>query len=170
MDPYLGEIRMFAGSFVPAGWQPCDGSLLNINQFTALYSLLGVTYGGDGRSTFALPDLRGRFVVHRDPAVGLQPGTTGGSESVTVLTAQLPPHDHALLGSAAAATATDPAAGTWASAASPPFVPGASAAPAQAMSPASLEPAGGSQPHENRPPYTVVWFGIATTGLYPARP
>ncbi|WP_454050626.1 phage tail protein [Cellulomonas sp. Marseille-Q8402] len=169
MEPFLGEIRMFAIGFVPANWLACDGSLLPINQNAPLYSLLGVTYGGDGRSTFALPDLRGRFVVHPDPAVGRLPGHVGGSETVTLLPSQLPAHGHSLSAAAAAATATSPSGGTWAASTGPAFVPATTAPPSQPMSPLAVTPAGGFQPHENRPPFTVLRFAICTSGTYPTR-
>lgn len=169
MEPLLGEIRMFAFGFIPRNWLPCDGAVLPVSTYSALYSLLGTTYGGNGTSTFALPDLRGRFVVHPDPLRASMPGQVGGTEVVTLLDTQLPAHEHRLAASAAAATATSPAAATWAASTAPAFVPAADAAPAQAMSAAAVTPTGSYAPHENRPPYTVLQFAIAVSGPYPTR-
>lgn len=169
MEPFLGEIRMFAIGFTPAGWLACDGSLVPVNQNAALFSLLGTTYGGNGTSTFALPDLRGRFVVHPDPVSGRLPGHVGGSETVTLLPSQLPPHEHGVAASAAAATATSPSGGTWAASAGPAFLPATTASPSEPMSPMAVATAGGNQPHENRPPFTVLRFAICASGAYPPR-
>lgn len=169
MEPYLGEIRMLAIGFTPQSWLPCDGSLLPINQYPALFSLIGVLYGGDGVSTFALPDLRGRFAVHRDPATGRLPGQVGGSETVTLLPSELPAHQHGVSASAAAATATSPGGGTWAASAGPAYVPATTAPPSQPMSPTAVTTAGGSGAHENRPPFTVLRFAICTAGTFPPR-
>lgn len=164
MDPYLGEIRLFAGSFAPAGWAACDGQLLPINGNEALYALLGVRYGGDGASTFALPDLRGRWAVGRRDA---NLGETGGAESVTLTAQQLPVHTHAAYASAAAATRTAPA--VWASVAAPAYLPGDPVTAGQTLAGDALAPVGAGLPHENLPPFLGMIHIIATAGLYPTR-
>src|ERR1041384_8234847 len=105
-QPYVGEIRMFAGNFAPAGWMFCEGQLLPISEYETLFNLIGTTYGGDGQSTFALPDLRGRIPMHFGNGFPL--AETGGVETVTLTVSQIPAHSHALLGSTAAATTLDP--------------------------------------------------------------
>ena len=164
MDPYIGEIRLFAGSFAPAGWAACDGQKLPISGYAALYSLLGVRYGGDGTSTFALPDLRGRWAVGRR---GTNLGETGGAETVALTVPQLPAHTHAVHASAAAATGTSP--GVWAAVPGPAYLPGDPGAGGQTMAGDALAPTGFGQPHENLPPYLGMIHIIATTGVYPPR-
>lgn len=161
-EPFLGEIRLFAGNFAPRGWAFCNGQALPIAQNAALFSLLGTTYGGDGRTTFALPDLRGRVPLHPDANVVY--GAQGGAETVTLAAANLPAHRHAVPAAAGAATTGDPREGPPALARVPTFAAG-SAAPMDAR----LEPAGGGQPHDNMGPYTVVSFIIALEGIFPAR-
>ena len=169
MDPFLAEIRVFPYSFAPKGWALCDGQLLPISQNTALFSLLGTMYGGDGRSTFALPDLQGRVPMMHGQGPGLtlhDQGETGGSESVTLLQSELPAHSHGL-----GAHAADPADVA---------VPNANAVLAAAngayqsnanvqLHASALAPAGGSVPHNNLMPYLVLRFCIALQGIYPAR-
>lgn len=165
-QPFVGEIRIFAGSFAPAGWMFCDGQLLAISENETLFQLIGTTYGGDGQSTFGLPDLRGRMPVHQGS--GLVLAETGGVESVTLTSQQIPVHTHPLVGSAANASATSPAGG----------VPGTmpevatsaygSDAPLTTLTPQSISPVGGSQPHENMQPYLCVAFIISLFGIFPS--
>jgi microcystin-dependent protein len=167
-EPFLGEIRMFAGNFAPRGWALCDGTLLSIAQKQALFALLGTTYGGDGRVTFALPDLRGRAPMHWGNGPGLtprSPGERGGSESVALQLAQLPPHGHALQATGTPATDRAPAGKLFAEAADDAYASPAGAAPA----PMVVWGAGSSRPHDNLPPQLVVNFIIALEGIFPAR-
>lgn len=160
-NPFIGEIRIFAGNFAPQGWAFCDGSLLDIATNDALFNLIGTTYGGDGVNTFALPDLRGRIPFHS----GVDPiGTASGQETVTLQTSQLPQHTHIAQASANAATATTPAGNTWASWGDAQYV---DVVPDQPMDPAAIGPAGGAQPHENRPPYLGLSFIISLFGIFP---
>jgi len=170
-QPFLGEIRMFAGNFAPVGWAFCQGQTLSIAENTALFSLLGTTYGGDGVNTFALPDLRGRVPVHQGQGPGLSAyiiGELAGAEAVTLISSQMPIHSHVAQGNGGTGTAHVPAGQVWAgTAAAKQFVPGASAN--GTMNPQSLGAAGGSQPHDNMLPYLVVNFIIATNGVFPSR-
>ncbi|VTR75757.1 phage tail protein [Cellulomonas hominis] len=165
MEPYIGEIRMFAGSFAPAGWALCDGQVLQISDNETLFSLLGTRYGGDGSTTFALPDLRGRFAVHASDAASR--GGVGGSASVTLTTDHLPPHTHTVLASAAAATSGDPRSGVWAASTAPAFSPDA---PARDMAADVVAPAGGGAPVGTLPPHTGLTFIIALAGIFPPQP
>ncbi|MDN4163326.1 phage tail protein [Nocardioides abyssi] len=169
-NPYLGEIRMFAGNFAPQGFELCDGRLLPISEHDALYALLGTTYGGNGETTFGLPDLRGRLPVHQGTGTGLSPRTLGqayGTEQVTVTTAQLPAHHHAMT-AATAATSTSPVGAL-------PGVPVGGAAYAEpsaaahTLHAATVTSAGGTQPHDNRMPTLAITFIIATAGLFPTQ-
>jgi microcystin-dependent protein len=171
---FLGEIKMFAGNFAPVGWALCDGSLLSINQNTALFSLLGTTYGGNGTTTFALPDLRGRFPMHPGTGANLTPrnlGDVGGQETVTLTAAQMPVHTHtaAVAADSTVATTDQPQSalpGRNASA-TPSF--GKTANAAMASSAVVLAPAGGGQAHPNMPPFVCVNFIIALQGIFPSR-
>jgi microcystin-dependent protein len=170
-DPYIGEIKLFGGNFAPQGWAFCDGSLLQISDYDALFSLIGTTYGGDGQTTFALPDLRGRLPIHQ----GQSPGTSnrvlgqpGGSESVTLLTAQLPSHNHTALANSSAGNADTPAGTYWSgSATTPQFVPGDQAN--TNMNSAAIGSSGQNQPHDNMQPFLAVSFIIALVGIYPTQ-
>jgi microcystin-dependent protein len=166
VEPYLGEIRMFGGSFAPAGWFFCDGQRLPISDHEELFTLLGARYGGDGQETFALPDLRGRWALgvgQSDPLA-----STGGAEQVVLSTAQMPVHQHGFLGSAAAATSTSPANAVWGATTDPGYVPGSGAdVSAQPMAVDALTPVGDGQAHDNLPPYLPVRFIIASYGTYP---
>ena len=164
---------MFAGTFAPRGWAFCSGQLLPIAQNTALFSILGTTYGGNGQTTFALPDLRGRAPVHGGQGPGLSTytiGEQGGTESVTLLSTQMPAHTHTLQADQNAADSTDPAAHLMGNI-------GVGQTPTQyssgsantAMNPTSIGPAGGSQPHANMQPFLCVNFIIALEGIYPSR-
>ncbi|RMF80914.1 MAG: phage tail protein [Chloroflexi bacterium] len=169
-EPFVGEIRMFAGNFAPRGWAFCDGQLLAVSQNDALFSLLGTIYGGDGRTTFGLPDMRGRIPVHAGNGPGLSPrrlGAKGGQEKVTLTVNQLPSHTHPLNATQGAATDTRPVGN----------------APAQSagadiwstrnvdvnMATQSITTVGGSQAHTNLMPFLCVNFIIALVGIYPSR-
>lgn len=169
-SPFVAEIRIFGGNFAPRGWAFCNGQLLPISQNTALFSLLGVTYGGNGTSSFALPDLRDRFPLHPGQGPGLSQrylGETGGQASVTLLPSQIPSHTHSLQATSAAATEAAPSAARMLAVPTAPAY--GTAADLLPLADAALEPAGGGQPHENRQPYLALTFLIALQGIYPAR-
>lgn len=158
MEPFIGQIMLFAGNFAPRGWALCNGQLLPIAQNTALFSILGTTYGGNGQTTFALPDLRGRAPIHWGQGPGLNPytlGEQGGAESVTLTTANLPPHTHGLQ-----------------------FAPDASGDPSHSIAASATQEklhggdtqvAGAGQPFDNRAPYLVMNYCIALEGVYPSQ-
>jgi microcystin-dependent protein len=160
-DPYIGEIRMFGGNFAPVGWLFCQGQLLDISQYDALFNLIGTTYGGDGQQNFALPNLQSRIPVH--VGSGFVLGQTGGVEAVTLNTNQLPVHTHQPVG-AAVAQSPSPNNAYWASYPNMDF---STQAPAAPMAPNALSPSGGNQPHNNMSPYQVINFILATEGIYP---
>jgi microcystin-dependent protein len=162
-QPYVGEIRMFAGNFPPAGWMMCDGQLLPISENETLFQLIGTTYGGDGQSTFALPDLRGRLPMHQGNGFIL--AESGGTESVTLTVQQIPTHNHALLGSTDIANSPNP--GTNVVARSGQVNALINSNPTVAMSAQFLGPDGGSQPHTNMQPYLCINFIISLFGIYP---
>lgn len=169
--PFIGEVRMFAGNFPPAGWAFCDGAQYPINEFDALFALIGTTYGGDGQNTFAVPDLRGRVPVHQGNGSGLSPkviGQSGGTETVTLTAAQMPAHNHALRGSTAAATGSAPGGAVLAATGSVNSY-SSSAAPTQAMAAGALAVQGGGQPHENMAPFLAVSYIIALFGIFPSQ-
>jgi microcystin-dependent protein len=166
MNPFIGEIRIFGGNFAPRGWMFCQGQLLSIAQNTALFSLLGTTYGGNGQTTFALPDLRGRLPVH--PGSTVQLGEVSGLEQVTLVEAQLPAHTHAFFASSQAASSGIPSGNRVANT-DPVALIYATGGASVAMSPAAIEPAGLSQPHENRMPYLAMNFIICLEGIFPSR-
>jgi microcystin-dependent protein len=169
-EPFVGEIRMFAGNFAPRGWAFCDGQLLAISQNDALFSLFGTTYGGDGQTTFGLPDLRGRVPIHQGTGPGLanrRIGEKGGQENVTLTTAQLPPHGHALNASSDTATSTDPAANVPANAATTNIY--GSDAPFEALNAQAVTNTGGGRDHANEMPFLCVNFIVALSGVYPSR-
>jgi microcystin-dependent protein len=167
-QPFIGEIRMFAGNFAPAGWSFCQGQLVPISQNDTLFILVGTTYGGDGESTFALPDLQGRAPMHQGngpDGVTYQLGEKAGVEQVTLTTQQIPNHTHAFLGSTEAAVNTAPTGGVVATSAQVDYL---TVNPASvAMNPNAVTPVGGSQPHENMQPYLCVSFIISLFGLFP---
>lgn len=172
-DPFIGEIRMFAGNFAPANWAFCDGSLLPIGQYDALFALIGTTYGGDGLTTFALPDLRGRVPVHMGQGAGLSPrviGEAGGVEQVSLVTSQVPAHAHVLAASSAGATAGTPVGTVTAAAtvATTKMYADAAASPTN-MAAAAVSSVGDGFPHENRMPYLAISFIIALYGIFPAQ-
>lgn len=160
--PYLSEIRLFSFNFAPKGWAMCNGQLLPINQNQALFSLLSVTYGGDGRVTFALPDLRGRVPMHWGN--GLTQGERGGTEAVTLNILQLPAHTHIPVGSTTVADQASPQNNVWAASAYTAYA----GSPNIAMSPQAIGAAGGSQPHNNMSPYLALNFCIALQGAFPS--
>jgi microcystin-dependent protein len=171
-DPFVAEIRIFPFNFAPKGWAWCDGQLLPLSQNTALFSLLGTTYGGDGKSNFALPDLQGRTPMHPGQGPGLSLhdlGETGGSESVTLLESEIPGHSHAARavgGDPAELQAPSPARSIGRSSSGFAYVAG----PANVtMAPEALPPAGGDQPHNNLQPYLTFNFNIALQGVFPPR-
>src|SRR4051812_29080277 len=155
-DPFVAEIRIFPFNFAPKGWAWCDGQLLPLSQNTALFSLLGTTYGGDGKSNFALPDLQGRAPMHprQGPGLSLHDlGETGGSETVTLLESEIPAHSHAVSASAVDGTAKSPGGQKVASGIGVNMYATASGAPLTQLNPSALAPAGGDQPHNNMMPY-----------------
>ena len=163
--PYVGEIRLFAGNFAPVGWAFCDGQLLAISQSEVLFNLIGTTYGGDGQSTFALPDLRGRVPVHQGN--GFVVGQSGGTETVTLTAAQMPAHRHAMLASTnAASTAHGPSEVLGSSAAMKFYGTGT---PNMAMDPNALTAVGGHQPHENMPPFVAINYIVSLFGVFPSQ-
>lgn len=172
-DPFVAEIRIFPFNFAPRGWAWCDGQILPLSQNTALFSLLGTTYGGDGKSNFALPDLQGRAPMHPGQGPGLSAhdlGETGGSETVTLLESEIPSHSHAMRASSDAADNNLPTGMM----ASKPLGRGnnmftAASSPLVQMSGNALAPAGGDQPHNNLQPYLTFYFCIALQGVYPPR-
>jgi len=170
MNPYIGEIRMFAGNFAPINWALCDGSLLPLSTNTALFSLLGTSYGGDGKSNFALPDLRSRVPVNAGTlnTTGTQYylGEQGGVEDVTLLIGEIPIHTHSLMAQPGRANSSNPGNAVWAGSALDQFNNGTPETP---MWYDALQPAGGNLPHDNMPPYQVVNFIIALVGVYPPR-
>lgn len=171
MDPLLGEVKLFAGNFPPRGWAFCDGQLLPISQNSALFSILGTIYGGDGRSTFALPDLRGRAPIGPRQGPGLTPyreGQKGGQEYVTLTTNQIPSHSHSLRATTTVGTSNDPTS----------KVLGntdlfdneyASVSPNTSMSSSAIGNTGGGQSHENRQPFLAINYIIALQGVFPSR-
>lgn len=162
-EPFIGEIRIFAFPFVPKGWAACDGQIMSINQNQALFALLGTTYGGNGITTFALPDLRGRVPVHFGNGVSL--GQMAGESAHTLTSNEMPAHIHGVIGSAAVATKSDPTDQLWAA----PAVSAYATAPNTVMAANALKTTGGSQPHENMQPYLTVMCCIALNGIFPSR-
>lgn len=164
--PYIGEIRMFGGNFAPDGWATCDGQTLSIAENEALFTLIGTTYGGNGTTTFALPDLRGRAATHLGS--GFVQGQSGGTETVTLTTAQLPSHSHAAAG-APGGTVKSPAGQVWAADRGQNVAPYTAAPNGSAMAPAAIGQQGGSQPHDNMQPFLTVSFIIALQGIFPSQ-
>lgn len=173
-QPYVGEIRMFGFGRTPNGWQACDGSLLSIAEYEVLYVLLGTTYGGDGQSTFAVPDLRGRLPIHQGQGPGLSNyviGQVSGTETVTLTTQQMPSHTHTVLATTAAANTGNITAAV---------IPGAVSGETMyatdttggapfTVAPVSVTTAGGSQAHENTMPTLTVQYCIAWAGIFPSQ-
>ena len=170
-DPFVAEIRIFPFNFAPKGWAFCNGQLMPISQNTALFSLLGTTYGGNGKSNFALPDLRGRAPMHPGQGSGLSLhdlGETGGSDTVTLLESETPAHSHAVNASGRTANSRTPGGQL------PAFGTGVQlyGAPGNtvSLSPSVVPPAGGDAPHNNLMPYLTFYFCIALQGIFPPRP
>ncbi len=164
-QPYVGEIRMFAGNFAPAGWMFCEGQILPISENEVLFQLIGTTYGGDGQSTFALPDLRGRVPIHQGSGRVL--AETGGTEEVTLTVAQMPVHTHGLVASTASATEESPAGNLTGQPATAIYNSGEEGS-IQAMAASAVAQTGGSQPHSNFQPYLCVDFIISLFGIFPS--
>jgi microcystin-dependent protein len=163
-QPYVGEIRMFAGNFAPAGWMFCAGQLLPISENETLFQLIGTTYGGDGQNTFALPDLRGRVPVHQGN--GLILAETGGAEEITLTVNQIPAHSHPALATTTIANDASPSGKVPAQTSLFDFYQ--SSPPNQPMAPQSISATGGSQPHNNFQPYLCVDFIISLFGIFPS--
>ncbi|GAB3996303.1 tail fiber protein [Spirosoma daeguense] len=179
MEEYIGIVKLFAGNYAIKGWAFCAGQLLPINQYSALYSLLGTTYGGNGTTTFALPDLRGRAAIGFGAGPGLQNyslGEVGGTESVTLISTQMPAHSHSLNGTTAAGDLVPPtgallAAATGADGDGNPVTVNSyvNGSPNTILNPASIGITGGNQPHENRSPFLTLNYIICLEGVYPSR-
>jgi microcystin-dependent protein len=165
-QPYVGEIRIFAGNFAPAGWMFCEGQLLPISEYETLFNLIGTTYGGDGQSTFGLPDLRGRLPMHQGNGFTL--AETGGAEEVTITVNTMPQHTHALLGSNNTANSNSPTSQAPALTQAATITAYGTDAPLVAMLPAAVSTVGGSQPHTNFQPYLCLDFIISLFGIYPS--
>jgi microcystin-dependent protein len=166
-SPYVGEIRMFGGNFAPQGWALCNGQLLPISEYDSLFNLIGTTYGGDGQNTFALPDLQSRVTIHEGQGPGLSNyvlGQSGGVETVTLTTSQIPAHTH-VPNASDAGQSDNPANNFWASSNS--GLPYDVAPGSIGMNAGSIQLSGGSQPHENMIPFLVVNYIISLYGVYP---
>jgi len=173
-DPFVAEIRIFPFNFAPKGWAWCDGQLLPLSQNTALFSLLGTTYGGDGKSNFALPDLQGRAPMHPGQGPGLSLhdlGETGGSDTVSLLESEIPSHSHAMRGhNGDGADAQNPSANTSLAQSANGFAyQSVTNANLVNLNDGILAPAGGDQPHNNLMPYLTFYFNIALQGVFPPR-
>ncbi len=172
-DPFVAEIRIFPFNCPPMGWAFCEGQLMPLSQNTALFALLGTVYGGDGKSTFALPDLQGNSAMHPGQGQGLSQrflGEMGGSETVTLLVSEMPAHTHTVNGLGALATTSTPTAGTCLGRSTNGNAYADAASGFQQFAPEALPPAGGSLPHNNLQPYLTLNYCIALQGVFPARP
>lgn len=163
-QPYVGEIRIFAGNFAPAGWMFCEGQLLPISENETLFNLIGTTYGGDGQDTFGLPDLRGRLPIHMGGGFTL--AETGGAETITLTVNQIPAHSHPFLASGNNATTTNAAGHTLA--ATPDYTPYIAISANSPLNAQAVTSTGGSQPHDNFQPYLCVDFIISLFGIFPS--
>lgn len=163
-QPYVGEIRIFAGNFAPTGWMFCEGQLLPISENETLFQLIGTTYGGDGESTFALPDLRGRVPIHQGNGFIL--AETGGAEEITLTVGQIPGHSHPLLASSAPGTGPNPQASVLAASVTDRVY--ATSSSAQYLAPTTVSAVGGAQPHTNFQPYLCVSHIISLYGIFPS--
>jgi len=161
-EPFLGEIKIISWNFPPKGWAFCNGALLPINQNQALFSILGTTYGGDGRQTFGLPNLQGRTPMHVGNGIAL--GELGGEANHTLNISEIPAHTHVPVGSTTQ-VGLSPAGNLWGTDSSNPFSPSAN----NAMMPSSILPTGGNQPHPNMSPYLVLNFIVALQGIFPSQ-
>jgi microcystin-dependent protein len=184
MEPILGEVRIFAGNFAPVGWQLCNGQTVAISQYDALYNLIGTTYGGDGQTTFGLPDLRGRALISQGQGIGSPNnylmGSLGGVESVTLVRTNLPAHNHFLLATTSNGDSSLPSNNFLATPIDPTpapdtktivlYIPDTAPETVQALLPNTITPTGGNQPHENRMPFLTINYIIAMEGIYPSFP
>ncbi|HYW14823.1 MAG TPA: tail fiber protein [Allosphingosinicella sp.] len=167
-QPYVGEIRLFAGNFNPSGWEFCNGQLLPIAENETLFQLIGTTYGGDGESTFQLPNLQSRFPIHFGTGSSGTPhplAEMAGTESVTLTTQQIPQHTHPLVASGEAGSTSNPDGAMTTSGPAVVYRPAPAVAP---MNPASITPQGGSQPHENMQPFLCINYIISLFGIFPS--
>lgn len=165
-QPYVGEVKMFGGNFAPAGWMFCEGQILPISEYETLFNLIGTTYGGDGQSTFALPDLRGRVPIHQGNGFTL--AESGGVENVTLTVNQIPSHSHVPLANSGNGSSSDPTNNFWA--AQPALLQYTGPGTANLNLPAdTVVPTGGSQPHNNFQPYLCVNFIISLFGIFPSQ-
>ena len=164
---YLGEIRIFAGNYAPVGWEMCNGQLLSVSQYQALFTLLGTTYGGNGTTTFGLPDLRGRVPIHKGN--GYTQGMAAGTEEVTLLGSQLPSHTHIAAAQSAVGSADTPNGAVWAASSTNSNIYTNNTAALAPMAPTSIMPFGGSQPHENMMHYMALSLIIAVVGIFPTQ-
>src|SRR5690349_16957910 len=170
-SPYVGEIRMFGGNFAPAGWAFCNGAQMAISENDVLFQLIGTTYGGDGQTTFALPDLQGRLPMHQGTGPGLSTrtiGENGGVETVTLTTQQIPVHNHAPLALAGNGNQTTPQGGVWAGVTTSIYTSNPPDPATAAFNTGLGGNSGGSQPHDNLMPYLAISFIISLFGLYPS--
>jgi microcystin-dependent protein len=170
MDPFVAEIRIFPFNFAPKGWAWCDGQLLPLSQNTALFSLLGTNYGGNGKSNFALPDLQGRVPMHPGQGPGLSLhdlGETGGSDTVTLLESEIPFHSHTLMAASLNSQSTTPTNNSLGR--GNPVKIYTTGTPGTLMDANSIAPVGGDQPHNNMMPYLTMYFCIALQGVFPPR-
>jgi microcystin-dependent protein len=165
-EPFVGEIRMFGGNFAPVGWMFCQGQLLAISEFDTLFNLIGTTYGGDGQSTFGLPDLRGRFPLHQGN--GFVMGENAGAETATLLTTQIPLHTHAALCGSGGGTSQTPVGKYWSTDPAGNTAAYTNAGGAK-MAASAIGNAGGSLPHNNVQPFLVVSFIISLFGVFPSQ-
>jgi microcystin-dependent protein len=167
-SPFIGEIRMFGGNFAPVGWAFCNGAILPIDQNDALFNLIGTTYGGDGQTTFALPDLQSRVPVHVGPGFAL--GQSGGAESVTLTTSQIPAHSHVpqCFSAGAGGNAAVPTTGVWATSTAGSLY-GTANPPSISMAASAIGSTGSSQPHDNMVPFLVINFILSLFGVFPSQ-
>jgi microcystin-dependent protein len=163
-NSFVGEIRMFGGNFAPQGWAFCDGQLIPISENDILFNLIGTTYGGDGQNTFALPNMQSRVPIHVGPGFAL--AQSGGAESVTLTTSQIPSHSHVPQAQTASGDLASPGNAVWASVATSQY---SDQAPNTTMAPAAIGSSGGSQPHENMMPFLVVNFILSLFGVFPSQ-
>jgi microcystin-dependent protein len=171
-EPFVGQITMFAGGFAPRGWALCDGQLLSIAEHSALFSLLGTRYGGDGRTTFALPDLRGRVPMHPGTGPELTArrlGERGGEERVRLTVEDMPSHTHTATVAARPGDTFKPGEMVWAGSRQGDEQYARDPTPGATMHPQAIQPVGGDQAHDNMPPYQCIHFIIALEGIYPSR-
>lgn len=177
MDPFIGEVRIFAGTFAPVDWADCNGQLLPIQRFGQLFSIIGATYGGDGRTTFAVPNLNGRVPMHQGAGRGLTPrqaGDKGGDATVELDVSQMPAHNHVPQALDNQGTLSDPAGAVWTKTPkegrNPVDTKGFAPTPGVTMSPVALAPTGSGKAHNNMQPYLPVRFIIALEGMFPNKP